>query len=109
MDDSISIKFSITNSVTTAAGAIPVLRDRTVFTTNMIPFAFEIIRMTGRAVRSVLRPAIRNCIVYGTTVAGGTAWIIAVIARVAPLGTMAEAGRCPAIGGMTGVALESRT
>ena len=74
----------------------------------MIPFAFEIIRMTGRTVRSVLRPAIRNRIVYGTAVAGGTAWIIAVIARVVPLGTMAEAGWCPAISGMTLVTLESR-
>ena len=73
----------------------------------MIPFAIEIIRMTGRTVRSVLRPAIRNCIVYGTAVAGGTAWIDAVIAWVVSLGTMAEAGRRPAIGGMTDVALES--
>ena len=92
--------------MTTAAGAILVLCDRTIFAANVIPFAFEIIRVAGGAERLVLRPAIRNRIVYGTAVAGGTAWIIAVIARVVPRG-VAEVGRCPAIGGMTFVALES--
>ena len=100
------IKFAIANPVTTATGTIFILRHGTVLAANVVTFAFEIISVTGRAERCVLRPAIRNRIVYGTAVAGGTAWIIAVIARVVPRG-VAEVGRCPAIGGMTFVALES--
>ena len=74
----------------------------------MIPFAFEIIRMTGRTVWSVLQPAIRNSSAYGTTVTCLTAWVVAVIAWVVSLATMAEAGRRPAVGGVTHVAFYSR-
>jgi hypothetical protein len=47
VDDSILIKIAITHPVTTAAGAILVLGNRTIFATNMIPFAFEIPGMTA--------------------------------------------------------------
>jgi hypothetical protein len=94
--------------VTTAAGTIPVLCDCTIFAANVIAFAFEIIRMTGSTVRSVPQPAIRNSSAYGTTVTCVTAWVVAVIAWVVSPATMAEAGRRPAVGGMTHVALYGR-
>lgn len=94
--------------MTAATGAIPVLRNGTVFTADMIAFAFKIVRMTGRTVRGVLRPGIRNCIIYGTAVTCATARIIAMVTGVVPCWIMAEAGRRPAIGGMTGIALKSR-
>lgn len=74
----------------------------------MIPLAFKIVRVTGRAVWGVLRPAIRNRIVYGAAVTCAAAWIIAMVTGVVPGWIMAEAGRRPAIGGMTGIALKSR-
>ena len=42
---------------------------------------------------------------YRPFVAAGTAWVIAVIARVVALRVMAEVGRRPAIGGMAHIAL----
>lgn len=98
-------KFSITHPVTTATGAIPVLRDRTVFSTNVIPFAVEIVRVTGRTIRSVLRPPIWNRCADGITVARIATRIPSVIAWVVALRVMAEVGRRPAIGGMTNVTL----
>ena len=74
----------------------------------MIPLTFEIVRMTGRTVRGVLRPGIRNRIIYGTAVTCATAWIIAMITGVVPGRVMTETGRRPAISGMTGIALKSR-
>lgn len=93
--------------MTTATGTIPVLCDRTVFATNVIPFAFEVIRVTGGTVRSVLRPGIWNSSAYGTTVTCVTARVVPVISRVVPRG-MAEIGRRPGVGGMTHVALYGR-
>lgn len=54
------IKFAIVNPVTTAAGAIPVLRYGTVLAANVITFAFEIISVAGRAERRVLGKAPGN-------------------------------------------------
>ncbi len=61
--------------------------------------------MTGRAEGCVLRPGPGNIAADGITVTSITAWIVSVIARVIPLCVMAEAGRCPAVGGMTHIAL----
>ncbi len=91
-----------------AAAAIPVLRNGTVLSTNVLVFAFEVIRMTGRAIRFVLSPGPGNVGADGITVAGGTTRISAVIARVVPVRIMAEVGRCPAVGGMAHVALRGR-
>lgn len=95
--------------MTTAAGAILVLCDGTVFTTDMIPFAFEITGMTGRTERCVLGPGPGDVSTDGSAVAAVTARIPSVIARVVALRIMGEAGRCPAVGGMTHVALFSGT
>ena len=91
------------------ASAIPVLRDGTVFTTDMIAFAFEITGMTGRTERCVLGPGPGDVSTDGSAVAAVTARIPSVIARVVALRIMGEAGWCPAAGGMTHVALFSGT
>ena len=95
--------------MTTAAGAILVLCDCTIFTANVIAFAFEIIRMASSAERLVLGKRPGNSAADNRAVTGCTTWIHAVIARVVPSRTMGEAGRCPAVGGMTNVALFSGT
>lgn len=92
----------------TAAAAIPVLRDGTVFTTNMITFALEIIRMTGGTIRFVLGPAPGNSGADGIAVAAGTTRVIAMIARVVPVRIMAEVGRGPAVRRMAYVTLRRR-
>lgn len=90
------------------AAAIHVLCDRTVFAADVPALAFEIARMTGRTERRVLGPGPGNTGADGVAVAAVTARIPAVITRVVALRVMAEAGRCPAIGGVAGVALRSR-
>ena len=74
----------------------------------MIPFAFEIIRVTGSAVRRVLGIGPGNIAADTIAVAAGTAWIVPVIPRVVPPRAMTEAGRRPAIRDMTDVALFGR-
>jgi len=71
----------------------------------MLAFAFEIICVTSGAVRRVLGIGPGNNVADSRTVAAVAAGISAVIARVVSLWVMAEAGRCPAISGMTDVAL----
>lgn len=87
------------------AGAIPVLCDRTIFTAPVFIFTFKVIRVTGGAERRVLGIGPGNGSAYHVTVAADAARIIAMIARVVPVGVMTEAGWRPAIGGMTHVAL----
>ena len=101
-------KSAFADPVTSAAGAIPVLFDGTIFAANVPAIAFEIIRVTGGAIRRVLGIGPGNSSAYYIAVAAGAAWIPAVIARVVPLRAMAEAGWRPAIGGMTHVALFCR-
>ena len=93
--------------MTTAAGAIPVLRNGTVFAADVPAFAVEIVRVTGRTVGCVLGIGPGNIAADTIAVAAFTAWIPAVITRVVPLrrGLMAKAGWRPAVGGMTHVAL----
>jgi len=91
--------------VTSTSGTIFVLCDGPVFATNVIPFAFEIIRMTGSAERLVLGKWPGNSATDNRAVTGYTAWIHAVVARVVPCGTMGEAGWHPATGGMAHIAL----
>jgi hypothetical protein len=91
--------------VTTAAGAISILRDCTIFATNMIPFAIEIICVTGSAERLVFWEGPGNSATDNIAMAGCTTRVHAVIARVVPSRTMAEADWRPAVGGMTNVTL----
>lgn len=102
------VPLSVGDPVASATAAVPVLRDGTVLATDMLVFASEVIRMTGRAVRLVLRPGPGNVGADGITVAGGTTRISAMIARVVPVRIVAEVGRGPAVGGMTHVALRGR-
>ena len=74
----------------------------------MFVLAFEIIRVTGGAVRCVLGVGPGDIAADSWAVAAVTAWVSAVIARVIPLRAVAEAGRRPAIGGMTHIALLGR-
>ena len=95
--------------MTTAAGTILVLRYGTILAANVVTLAFEIISVTGRAERRVLEIAPGNRTADHRTVTAVTARICAVIARVVPLRAMFEDGRCPAVDGMTDVALFSRS
>ena len=98
-----SSKFTIIYIVTSATGAIFVLFDGAVFSTNVFPFSIEITRMTGSAIDSnslrggILRMGIRKRSVHGVAVTAATTWVLSVIARVAPLSAVLEAGRCPAV------------
>ncbi len=94
--------------MTSAAGAVLVLCDGTIFTTNVLTFASEIIRVTGGAERLVLGIGPGNSSAYYIAVAAVTAWIPAVITGIVPLRAMAEAGWRPATGGMADVALFGR-
>jgi len=86
-----------------ATGAILVLFDSAIFSTNVIAFASEIIRMTGRAIdssslwRGILRMGVRKSVVHGITVAAAATRVPSVVARVASLRIMAKAGWSPGI------------
>ena len=84
--------------MTPASAAIPVLFDSSAFSTNVIPFAFEITLMTGCAEGRVTGRGIDKRRGYYTAVAGATSWVDPVVARVVPVSIMAEAGRRPAVG-----------
>lgn len=88
--------------------AVPVLRHSTIFAADVVPFAFKIIRMAGRAEGSVLRPGPGNVTANGITVAAITTRVVPMVARIVSLRVVVEAGRCPAVGGMTDVALFGR-
>lgn len=92
----------------TTAGAVPVLRHCAVLATSVLVFTLEIVRVTGRAIRSVLRPRIWNGSADCISVARIATRIPAMIARVVAR-RVAEVGWRPSIGGMTGVALRIRT
>ncbi len=89
------------------AATIHVLCDGTITSAIVIPFRFEIIRMTGSAERFVLGRGPGNNAACSSAVAAATAWIPSVRAWIVRR-SMAEAGRCPAVGGMTYFALFSR-
>ena len=91
-----------------AVAAILVLLDGTVAPADMIAFSPEIALMTGGAEGRVLGRRPRYRTVLTITVAPGTPWIPSVVARIVPLRVMAEAGRRPAVGRMTDVALYVR-
>ena len=85
--------------------AILVLCDGTVFAANVLVLTFESVSVTGGAKRLVLGKRPGNSCADNRSMAGVTAGIFTVIARVVPVGVMTEAGWRPAIGGMTHVAL----
>jgi len=96
----------MTSSAATAA--IHVLRDGSVFTTIVIAFTFEIIRMTGSAEGRVLGRGPGNGTANGVTVAPITPRIPSVVAGIVSIGIMTKDGWCPAVGAMTHVTLFSR-
>ena len=71
----------------------------------MFIFSLEIILMAGSAEGSVLGRGPGNGAANGVTVASITPRVPSVVAGIVTLGTMAEAGRCPTVGGMTYIAL----
>ena len=83
--------------MTSASAAILVLFDSAISSAIVIPFAFEIIRMTGSTVGCVLRIGPRKITVYAIAVAAATSWISSMITRVVPTGTMAEDVWRPAV------------
>ena len=93
------------------ASTVLVLFDGTVFTTDVITFSFEIIRMTGGTIDCIssrwciARVRIWQRTAYRGPMTAITARVASMIARVAAIWIMAEAGRCPAIGGMAHIAL----
>ena len=101
-------KFIIPDLVTSTATAVLVLRDSAVLPANMFIFSLEIIRMAGSAEGCVLGRGPGNGAANGVTVAPSAPRIPSVVARIVTLGTMAKDGWCPAIGGMTHIALFSR-
>lgn len=105
------IKITIAYSMTSAAGAIPVLFDSTGLSANVIAFRFEITRMTGSTIRCVSAPGVHKRIVYTIAVAAATAWICIVVTRVVILirviRVMAEVGR-PVVCCMTHITLHRR-
>ena len=92
--------------MTSTSAAIFVLLDGTVFPAVMIPLPFEVTLMTGRAERCVSGRGIDKRAVHAATVAAAAPRVVPVVARIVPLGVMAEAGRRPARGDMTRVALD---
>lgn len=92
--------------MTAAAAAILVLFDSAVFSPNVLAFALEIALMTAGAEGRVLGGGIDKRSVHAGAVAAAAAWVVPVVARIVPLGVMAEAGRRPARGDMTRVALD---
>ncbi len=94
--------------MTSAAGAIRVLRDGTVLAAPVLAFAFEIIRVTGGAARLVSGLAPRHSSAHHLAVAAVTAPLPPVITGLAPLRPIAEAGWRPAIRGMARVTLFGR-
>ena len=94
-----------------ATSAILVLFDGTVFTADVITFTFEITGMTGGAIDCissrwcVVRMRVRQCTAYRGTMTAITARVTSMIAGIAAIWIMAEAGWCPAIGGMADIAL----
>ena len=99
-----TLEILIADSMTasTAAAAILVLFDGTVFSANVFPFPSEIIRMTGSAEGRVLGPGIRNVFVI-VFVTRPTAHVATVVARIAAVIWMRVIDRRPALRGMTGV------
>ncbi len=83
--------------MTSTAAAIPVLFDSTATSTNVITFAFEIIRMTGSAVGCVLWPVIHKRNDYAIAVTATTTWGSSVVARVFSSRVVAEDAWCPAV------------
>lgn len=81
-----------------AAAAVLVLFNSTAFSTNMIAFTFEIIRMTGGTIGRILWIGIRNRSGHSITMTGTTPRFPSVVAGVVPLRIMGEDVRCPAIG-----------
>jgi hypothetical protein len=103
--NSVLVKVAIADSVTTAAAAIPVLRDRAVFAADMVPLALEIIRVAGGTEGCVLGegPGYRGA--YSRAMTAVTARVPAVISRVVSVRVVTENGRCPAVRRMAYVAL----
>ena len=98
-DHSVSIKITITYLMTSATAAILVLFDSAAFSANVIVFTFEIICMTGSAVRRILGPTIHKRTDYARAVAATTPRVNSVVARVSRVVRgMAEAVLCPAVG-----------
>lgn len=96
------------------ASTILVLFDCAVFTADVFVFTSEITRMTGGTIDctssrgSIFRVRIWKRTAYGRAMAAVAARIASVVARVASTGTVTEAGRCPAVGCVTHVALLRR-
>lgn len=91
--------------MTSTAAAIFVLRNGAVFSADMVTLPFEIVSMTGGTEWGVLGPGPGNVAADGIAVAAGTTRVIAMIARVVPVGIMTENGRRPAVRRMTYIAL----
>ena len=91
-----------------AAAAILVLCDSTASSTDVITGALEIIRMTGRAERLILRITPWDRAADGIAVTGRASGIPCVIARVITSRIMAEDIRRPGIRRVTDVALDGR-
>ena len=93
------------------AGTVLVLFNSAIFTTDVIAFSSEIIRMTGRTIDCIssrwciARVGIWQRTAYRGPMTAITARVASVVARVAAIWIMAEAGWCPAIGGMADITL----
>ena len=74
----------------------------------MFIFSLEIIRMAGSTERCVLGRGPGNGAANGVTVAPITPRIPSVVAGIVSIEIMTKAGWCPAIGGMTYIALLGR-
>ena len=102
------IPVPVTYTVASTPATVFVLLDRTASATDMIACASEVIRMTSGAERFVLREGPRERTVDAVAVTAVTSRVHAVIARVVPIGIMAEDVRRPAVGRMAHVALNVR-
>ena len=93
-----------------AATAVLVLSDRAVLAANMFTFTPEIIRMAGSAKGCVLVTGPGDSTTDRSAMASITPRVPSVVAGIVSIGRgdMAEAGRCPAVGGMAYIALKVR-
>ena len=91
-----------------AAAAILVLLNRTASSANMIALASEIIGVTTRTVRRVLRERPYERAADCAAVTATASRVSPVVARVVATRIVTEDIRCPALGGMAYVALYIR-
>ena len=93
--------------MTTAAAAILVLLDGSAPAADVITGRVEVIGMTGRAERLILREWPGNIATDNAAVALGAGQTAAMVSRVVGIGIMAEYIGCPGIGRVTHITLRS--